>query len=298
MSESPYPRPGADIRPIPDSHVSAVLALASSLLWGTSDFLGGTTSRRLPPWTVVGWADGLVIFGLLGIGLGLGDLHLSPAVIAWGGGAGLVGLAGVIAFYSALADGAMGVVAPIAGLGVVVPVLVGFGLGERPSVAQLVGTVVAIAGIVLVSSSREPRRGGPRVLLLAAVAAVSFGTVFVFLAQAEPHGTVVTLLTMRVVTLLVLLLAAALTRYRIGVPVRDVPMIATIGAFDVGANACFQLATDTGALAVVAVLSSLYPAVTAVLARVVHEERLARGQLFGAVLTLAAIVLLAAGPSA
>lgn len=287
--------------------MSAVLALLSSLLWGTSDFLGGTASRRLPPYLVVGWADVLVVTGLVGIGLGLGDLHLSGPLVGWAAGAGLVGLVGVGAFYQALADGAMGVVAPIAGLGVVVPIVVGVAQGDHPAGPQVVGMAVAVVAIVLVSSSGATvdgaeRPGGQpsagRILVLAAVAAASFGTVFVFLDRAEPYGTVATLLVMRVFGLAVLLVAAAIRRFRVSVRPADLPLIATVGAFDVGANACFQLATDTGQLAIVAVLSSLYPAVTALLARGVHDERLSRRQLAGALLTLAAILLLALGPSA
>jgi drug/metabolite transporter (DMT)-like permease len=284
--------------------VSATLALLSSLLWGTSDFLGGTASRRLPPYLVVGWADVMVTLALVAIGLGLGDLHLSAPLIGWAGGAGLVGLVGIGAFYRALADGAMGVVAPIAGLGVAVPIAVGIGQGDRPHAVQVTGIVVAVIAIVLVSSTGASlpgaQPGGPhagRILMLAAVAAVSFGTVFVFLDEAEPYGTVATLLLMRVLGLAVLMTAAALTRTSVAVAPSDLPLIGTLGAFDVGANACFQLATDSGALAIVAVLSSLYPAVTAVLARVVHDERLSRRQLVGAALTVAAIGLLAAGPA-
>jgi len=285
--------------------VSAVLALLSSLLWGTSDFIGGTATRRLPPYVVVGWADVFVVTALVGIALGLGDVHLSGPLIGWSAGAGLVGLIGVGAFYRALADGAMGVVAPVAGLGVVVPIAVGVGQGDRPSPAQIVGMAVAVVAIVLVSAggtSDAAGSGGPatggRVLGLAAVAALSFGAVFVFLDESEPYGTVATLLVMRVIGLAVLISAALLTRTRVRVGRRDLPLLAANGAFDVGANACFQLATDTGQLAIVAVLSSLYPAVTALLARAVHDERLSRRQLVGALCTLAAIVLLAAGPAA
>lgn len=284
--------------------MSAVLALLSSLLWGTSDFLGGTASRRLPPYLVVGWADVLVVLGLTGVALGLGDVHFSGPLIGWSAGAGLIGLVGIGAFYQALADGAMGVVAPVAGLGVAVPIAVGIAEGDHPSGAQIAGMILAVAAIALVSSSgasadkTERSAGSARIMLLAVLAAASFGTVFVFLDKAEPYGTVATLLVMRLFGLGTLIVAALLIRPSVRITSVDLPFVAAVGAFDVGANACFQLATDTGQLAVVAVLSSLYPAVTAVLARTVHDERLSRAQLVGALLTVAAIVLLAAGSSA
>jgi len=284
--------------------MSAVLALLSSLLWGTSDFLGGTASRRLPAYLVVGWADVFVVLGLVGIALGLGDVHFTGPLLGWSAGAGLIGLVGVGAFYQALSEGAMGVVAPVAGLGVAVPIAVGIAQGDHPSGTQIAGMVAAVAAIALVSSSGASSgqsgrsAGSARIMLLAVLAAVSFGTVFVFLDKAEPYGTVATLLTMRLFGLGALIVAALLTRTQVRIMAVDLPFVAAVGAFDVGANACFQLATDSGQLAVVAVLSSLYPAVTAVLARAVHDERLSRAQLIGALLTIAAVVLLAAGPSA
>jgi drug/metabolite transporter (DMT)-like permease len=278
--------------------MSALLALSASLLWGGSDFMGGTASRRLSPFAVIAWADSLVLVVLLVLAAALGQLHPDLGVVLWGSGAGVAGLVGVIAFYRALADGTMGIVSPVTGLGVVVPVLVGVALGDRPDGAQVAGMVVGLVAVVLVSGGRGTGRMDPRILGLAVVAGAGFGLAFVFIDEAEPHGTLMTLLMMRLATLVAIAAGCLVARRTLPVRPRDLTMLGLIGASDVLANASFAAATTRGELAVVSVLSSLYPAVTAVLARVVHDERMNRRQLTGVGASLVAIVLLAAGPSA
>lgn len=276
--------------------MSTLLALLSSLLWGASDFLGGTASRRLPPLAVIAWSEFIVLVGMTLLGLVLGDLRFGAEVLGWGTAAGVAGAVGLSAFYRALAEGSMGVVAPIAGLGVVVPVAVGVGLGERPDALQVVGMVVGVAGILLVSAGPE-RSGGRHVLLLAGVGAAGFGSCFVFIDRSVHHGLLSTLVVMRLATVLVMAAYWLVRRPSWRIPARDLPLVGLIGVLDVSANGSFGRATAIGSLAVVSVLSSLYPAVTALLARVVHDERLDRLQASGVGATIAAIVLLAAGPS-
>lgn len=285
--------------------MSALLALSASLLWGCSDFLGGTASRSRSPLTVIAWSDALVVVPLVLLAVGTGTWRLDGALVGWGAAAGITGLLGVTAFYRAMSLGAMGVVSPIAGLGVIVPVLLGIGLGERPSAAQVAGMVVGLAGVVLVSGGHSEGSGGTNVLLLAGLAGLGFGCCFVCIDRSEPHGTLMTLIIMRLATLVVLTLGWVASRRRLGsglgvgagVGAKAVPLLAAIGVLDAAANGCFARATGVGALAVVSVLSSLYPAVTALLARLVHDERLGRRQLTGVIATIAAVVLLASGPS-
>ena len=283
----------------------ALLALLASVLWGTSDFLGGTATRRLPGPSVVGVSQLVALLGLVPVAVLSGALdeprdYLVPAMLA--GAAGVVALA---AFYRALAVGTMGVVAPVAALGVVVPVAAGLLDGETPAAVQLVGIAVAVLGVVLASGPElsGEGRGGLEPLLLAGVAALGFGGVFVLIAEATAAGSfgsvVMTLLTMRLVSVLVLTaLLLALLRSRgpeIGVRRGDLPVLLTIGAFDVGANAAFAIASQSDLISVTAVLASLYPVVTVLLARRVHGERLVGLQLPGVVLSLVGVVLLAAG---
>ena len=281
------------------------LALLASLLWGTADFLGGTATRRLPVAGVVGVSQLVALLGLIPVAVLTGALdeprdYLVPGLLA--GTAGVVALA---AFYRALAVGTMGVVAPVAALGVVVPVAAGLIDGETPALVQLVGIAVAVLGVVLASGPElsGEGRGGLEPLLLAGVAALGFGAVFVLIAEGTASGSlgsvVMTLLTMRFVSVLVLsTVLLVLLRARgtgPGIGRADLPALLAIGAFDVGANAAFAVASQSDLISVTAVLASLYPVVTVLLARRVHGERLVGLQLPGVVLALVGVVLLAAG---
>ena len=282
--------------------MAALLALVSSLLWGSADFLGGTISRRRKAALVVGASQAA---GLLD------DRRWSrrwpergattPATCpgrccpAW------PGVVGLVSFYAALAAGTMGVVSPIAALGVVVPVLAGFAQGERPAVWQLVGIVVAIAGVVLASGPELSGKAGARPVLLAAVAAVGFGVALLAIAKGSEHSTLMTLTTMRVTSVsllgaaLVIALARGGRRSDYLLSGRDVVLVALVGVADLAANLTFGLASRRDDVSVVSVLGSLYPVVTVLLARVFHDERLGRLQSAGVVLALAGVVLIAAG---
>ena len=283
----------------------ALLALLASLLWGTADFLGGTATRRLPVTSVVGVSQLVALLGLLPVAVLTGALDEPRAYLVPGLLAGLAGLIALAAFYRALAVGTMGVVAPVAALGVVVPVAAGLGRGESPSGLQLAGIAVAIVGVVLASGPElsGEGRGGAAPLVLALVAALGFGAVFVLIAEGTASGSfgsvVMTLLTMRLVSvvLLTLLLLATLRTRGGQLQVRrgDLLVLLTIGAFDVGANAAFAVASQSDLISVTAVLASFYPVVTVLLARQVHGERLVGVQLPGVALALVGVVLLAGG---
>ena len=283
----------------------AALALLASLLWGTADFLGGTATRRLPVASVVGVSQLVALLGLVPVALLTGALdeprdYLVPGVLA-----GLAGVLALAAFYRALARGTMGVVAPIAALGVVVPVVVGLAAGESPSALQLGGIAVAIVGVVLASGPElsGAGRGGLQPLLLAALAGLGFGTVFVLIAEgsdgAGVPAVVMTLLAMRLtaVVLLTLLLLATAPRRGIELHVRrrDLPLLVAIGVLDVGANAAYAIAAQSALVSVTSVLASLYPVITVLLARQVHKERLTGVQVPGVVLALAGVALVASG---
>jgi drug/metabolite transporter (DMT)-like permease len=139
--------------------MAVILALLSSVMWGSSDFLGGTISRRVPAITVVVWSQvtGLVL--LVVVALARGAFNSPVGYLGWGALGGVSTGVALIAFYRALATGTMGVVAPIAALGVAVPVLAGLVSGDRPSTVQDVGLAVAVLGIILASSRRRARPG-------------------------------------------------------------------------------------------------------------------------------------------
>lgn len=280
----------------------ALLALLSSLLWGTADYLGGVATRRLPGPSVVGGSQLIALLALLPIVVLTGAMDTPTSYVVPGVLGGLVGTAAIGAFYQALATGTMGIVAPVAALGVVLPVAVGLAHGDAPTVPQLLGIAVAVAGVVLASGPELAGGAGARPLLLAVAAAIGFGVVFVLIAQGSRGGVgavVMTLVTMRLTSVLargVLLMASATRRgWDLGVRRGDLPLLAAVGLGDVGANACFAVATRASLLSVVSVLGSLYPVVTVLLARRLLAERLRPVQIAGVGAALVGVVLLAAG---
>jgi drug/metabolite transporter (DMT)-like permease len=281
--------------------VSVLLALLSSLLWGTSDFLGGSASRRSPVVSVIGLSQLTAMLLLVPVVVLAGELDADRSYALPAVAAGLVGMVSLVAFYRALAVGTMGVVAPIASLGVAVPVVAGLVTGDSPSALQVVGIVVAVVGAVLAGGPELRAEGGLEPLLLAGVAGAGFGAVFVLIAEGAESSTAMTLLVMRMTSVAVLTAAFLLTWRRrgngLGVPRAAAPAIVTIGVFDMAANAAYALATTrAGALlSVTAVLASLYPVVTVVLARQLHHERLRRVQGVGVVGALAGVGMLAGG---
>lgn len=280
--------------------MAVFLALLSSLLWGSADFLGGTISRRRMAVLVVVTSQAAGLVGIALVALLAGAFDDSTDYLWWAVGAGLAGMLGLVCFYAALAMGTMGVVSPIAALGVVVPVLVGLARGERPATVQLVGITIAVLGVVLASGPELSGRAGARPLVLAALSALGFGLALLFIAEGARTSTLMTLVTMRVtsVTVLAVALAAAarrLARGRLSLDRRDVALVTVTGMADVAANLTFGLASTRGLVSIVAVLGSLYPVVTVLLARVVHAERLGAAQTVGVAGALGGVALIATG---
>jgi drug/metabolite transporter (DMT)-like permease len=275
--------------------MSVVLSLLASLTWGVSDFLGGTAARRLAATAVVAVSQGLALVVLLVIAGVVGGYGAPTGYLGWALAAAGFGVVALSAFYAALAGGTMGVVAPIAATGVAVPLVVGLVAGDRPSALQAAGVAVAVIGVVLASGPDSRAATGRRPLVLAVVAAVGFGAVIICVARGAKHDPLMTLVAMRAASVGALAILGAAGRVDVRVGARDLPLLAAVGAGDVGANALFAVASRHGLLAVVSVLSSLYPAVTVLLARVVHAERLRPVQNVGVVATLAGVVLIASG---
>jgi uncharacterized membrane protein len=281
--------------------LAAVLALASSLCWGLSDFLGGFQSRRHHVLAVMLLSQGLALAILVVAVLAGAPTEHDAASTAWAASVGAFGLVALVAFYRALAIGTMSIVAPISATGVAIPVLVGLAGGERPGALQVAGIVLACGGVVLAareppSDDAEARRAGRASIGLALVAAVGFGTFFAGMDRAEETADVAwVLLAARTAAVLLIVLAALALRPRLPTVPATIGAIAAVGVFDLLANLLFVLAAGRGLLSVVGVLGSLYPAVTVLLARFVLHERLSRTQGAGVAITLAGVVALAAG---
>lgn len=275
--------------------VLSLLALGSSLAWGTADFFAGVASRRRPAIAVVGWTQTaalalLTVLVLAGWGRGS-----ASGWVWWSAGAGLAGMVGLLAFYTALSTGTMGVVAPIAALGVIVPVILGVATGDQPSAWAWVGMVIAILGVTLASGPELSGAVSVRPVLLAGIAAVGFGLALFCLDRGARSSTLMTLWGMRVTSVTILLLVALFARSVGGVRAAEVPGLTAIGLADLAANALFAVASSRGQVSVASVLGSLYPVVTAVLARVVLDERLRPVQYAGVSLAVAGAVVIGIG---
>jgi drug/metabolite transporter (DMT)-like permease len=292
--------------------MSAVLALLASLVWGTSDFAGGLVSKRVRPLVVVGLAHLSTLVVLLIIATSTGAFGGRLGYLPWAIAGGVVGLIGLVAFYTALSTGSMGIVAPIAGTGAIVPVVVGLVGGDSPGVLQILGMAVAIGGVILASGpelrAATGASAGIRPLLLACVAALGFGSVFVCIERGSRYSVLMTLTFQRVTSAAIVCLIGLgyLLANRRASRQKERPRLlpstgTQLGAIvfggwtDAGANGLYGAASRHGLVSITAVLASLYPAVTVVLARVIEGERTKRIQDVGVGLALGGIVLLAVG---
>lgn len=267
----------------------AVLALASSAVWGTSDFFGGLVAKRLPAIAVVGSTQSIAFVLLSAVVLVRTAQGHPPEWGTWAGWAvlaGVTGASGLVAFYTALASGTMGVVAPIASMGVLVPVALGVATGEAPSPWVWLGIVIAVVGIVLASGPELSGDVSPRPVVLAGVAAACFGMALFALDRGARDSLLLTLWGMRCTSVALFVVVALVLRSVGGIGVGDLVPLALIGCADLLANALFATASSRGQVSIAAVLGSLYPVATILLARVVLTERLRTIQVAGVLCAL------------
>ena len=291
--------------------LAVALGLSSSLFWGLGDFLGGLQSRRVRVLAVllVSQASGLTA---IAVGIAIARPEAPSLVDVWpAAAAGLAGAIALSAFYRALAIGTMSIVAPISATGAAVPVVVGIAGGDRPAALQLAGIVAAVVGVVLASRELDEQQkgSGPAVaarpdsgrvpertsIALALVAALGFGTFFVGMDAGADASVPWALLANRVASVSAVLLVVGAARVPLpGTPRRLAPLV-LVGLLDAGANGLYAWGATEGLVSVVAVLGSLYPVATVLLARLVLGERVRRVQEVGIVAALAGVVLIAAG---
>jgi drug/metabolite transporter (DMT)-like permease len=243
----------------------------------------------MPALGVVVFSQGLGIALLVALAQLIGEAPPALDRVAWAVLAGANGALGLVALYSALASGRMGIAAPVAGVvGAVVPVLVGMSAQGSPGALRLGGFALGLAGVWLLAGGGVGG-AGPRELLLPVVAGVSFGLFLVLIHWAGDAGVLWPLTAARVTSMGALAAIGGVTR-TLRVPRGSaLGLTCLAGILDTGGNAFFVLAAQVGRLDVAGVLSSLYPAATVVLACVLLRERLTRRQAVGAVATLAAI---------
>jgi drug/metabolite transporter (DMT)-like permease len=279
------------------------LALASSAAWGVSDFLGGFMSRRVSQ-TVVLLVSQTVGMALL---LPLAVLHGPPQLdlvsLASAIGGSVSGLVGIAAMYRGMAVGSMSIVAPISATGAAIPVLVGLLRGERATPLQSLGIGLAILGVVLASrAAQDPHTSGTSRVRVARgvgpaiLAAVGFGGFFVLLHEAAARDVLWAGFVQRStgvgIVLIVMLLRRPAAAWS-GVRPR-LASLAVIGVLDTSANVLYSYASVMSLVSLAAVLASLFPVVTVILARIVLHERLAAIQGAGVVCALIGVACIAA----
>jgi drug/metabolite transporter (DMT)-like permease len=294
--------------------VEILLAIAAAAAYGVSDFGGGALTRRANA-LVVFLLSQLVSSALLVVVVGLWADAASWPGIGWGAAAGLAGAAGTSLLYQGLAIGRMSVVAPItAVVGAALPVLFGLATGERPGAAALIGIVIGLSAVVVITRTPEPaaariganrtdsstsstvRPADPRAkqaVICAFGAGIGFGLFFVLLARAPLGSGLWPLLGMRAAAVVALGVLVTVRRLPVGIPERMGLGLVGLGIVNTLADLLYLLATRHGLLSLVAVITSMYPAVTVALAALVLRERITGRQLVGLAFAAASVALIA-----
>lgn len=274
------------------------IAFAASCSWGLSDFLGGIFSRRWPVPSVLLYIEGAGLVTLLLVVAVVAPPFPGTSALLWALAAGSAGVLALGLFYRALAIGSMSVVAPIAATGAIIPVAVGIAGGDRVTFLIGAGLLVTLVGILLASreAEQEAERSAVmrRSVFLALGAAVGFGLFFVGYDRAADGGVLwaATIARCAAVPLVGLAVLVARSRLPRG---RDALALCGAAQLDSASTALYALAATKADLAVVAVVGSLYPVVTVVLARVVLGERLRAVQGVGVVAALTGVVMVSLG---
>ncbi len=279
--------------------MASLLALLSSLLWGSADYHAGNLSKRFPAIAVlaVSQAIGFLTGVTLVVATGAwhaeafgSDGYLFPGILA-----GLAGYLGLISLYAALSTGRMGVVSPISSLSALIPLA--FALiykGDQLSTILSIGVICAMLGGFL-ASGPEISQGLPlKPVLLALSAALFFGIALVCMALGSESSALMTMTTMRTTTLVVGI--ALFIRFRSigGLGKKELPLLIFIGVADFAANLLLGVATTKGLVSLAMVLGALYPIATALLAYMFLHERLHRVQYVGIAFAVVGVSLISA----
>jgi drug/metabolite transporter (DMT)-like permease len=271
-----------------------LLGLAAALLYGGSDFGGGLASRRLGPVPVAVAGSAVAAILAWTVLIMSGGPGPSERAIAWGLASGLAGGTGTLVLYRGLARGQMTVVGPVSAIGAAVfPVLAGVVLGERPSMLAVAGVLVALPAIVLVAASGPVRGRLSGGVLEGIGAGLAFGILFIGLAQAGRNAGLWPVASEQTGALLPVLLVAVKTHVPLRIPVRAAAWPVLAGASGMAATLAYFYATHFSMLAIAAVLVSLYPGATVLLARVLLHERFSPAQRAGLSLCALAVAAIA-----
>jgi len=279
--------------------MASLLALFSSLLWGTSDFYGGKLSKIHPALAVT------AVFQAIGLVIGVTIVLVSTSWIkpdlSWEGYflpgvmAGSLGFIGLVAFYSGLATGRMGVVAPISAMSVLIPITIAFINGEQPTSLQILGMSIALLGAVCASGPEIKGGLAVRPIILAVIAACGFGGAVTFIAKGSATSALMTMTTMRFTTFIVALFLFARFRSVGGLSKKNLPILILIGGADFAGNLLLGIATTKGLVSVAVVLGALYPIITALLAYKFLNEILHKIQYLGIAFAITGVAFISLG---
>jgi drug/metabolite transporter (DMT)-like permease len=275
--------------------LAIVYGLSSAVIWGAGDFSGGFATKRNNVYSVIIVSQ--LVGGTLLIGLALFLAEKIPSLdnLLWGGIAGISGAIGLVALYRGLACGRMGIVAPVSAVvTAALPVIVALFREGLPALSQLLGFGIAIISVWFLSRSGDNAKIQMRELYLPVMAGLGFGLFFILIDRVSENAILWPLAAARIAS--ISLMSIIITVRQQGeMPTRNhLPVIALVGIFDTGGNTFFALATRVGRLDISAILGSLYPAATVLLAWLILKERLMYQQWIGVIAALGAIILIAA----
>lgn len=272
---------------------AVVFGLSSALVWGAGDFCGGLATRRASVWTVLLLAEtaGLVVLIFAAWVTREGPVVDLPS-IGWAVAAGMAGTAGLGALYRGLAVGRASIVAPVSSVvGAGLPALLSAAVEGLPDGFTLLGFGFAFAAIALAGQSHQSA-GQNHGFGLGVLAGIGFGLFFIFIDQSGSHATFFPLAIARGASI-PLLLAVFWRRGLTAPPRAALPIVLLSGTCDAGGNIFFLLSSQSGRLDIATILSSLYPASTVILSRMILGERTTRLQQAGVVAALLAVMLIA-----
>jgi drug/metabolite transporter (DMT)-like permease len=272
---------------------ATIFGLSSALCWGAGDFGGGLASRRANVYAVVLLSKLLGITLLAAIALALSEPFPLRIDLILGAVAGIVGTAGLVALYRGLASGTMGVVAPLTAIvTAAIPVLVGIFLEGPPAASQLSGFVLALLAVWLISRTGTQALVFRSDLILPLTAGLGFGLFLVLIGYVSKGSVLWPLVAARAASISLLLPIVLLPSRQRRPALSQFSLIVLVGLFETGGNAFYALAARTGRLDAAAVLGSLYPAATVLLARLLLKEELSRRQWLGVTAALVAVLLI------
>jgi len=273
-----------------------LFGLSSAIVWGSADFCGGLASRRSRAYQAVLWGEavGLVLLLVAAVLSGEAPLTLSDWLMcSLAGGLGVLGL--LLLFHS-LATGHMTIAAPVSALtATLLPVILGSFLEGFPGFTTFLGFALALVAIWFISQAEGASRllhVRLKDLALPLIAGISFGIYFVLIDQGSRDQLILPMVASRASGTLTMLLFAVIGRRQIAPPGKALPFILLNGVLDVSGNGLYILAAQAGRMDVSAVLASLYPAPTVLLAWLLLRERINRPQFAGILAALGAIVLM------